>query len=67
VGCIYSIFLRIGRIRYATEFVHPTGCANGRPNCLRLMDGWNYTVRLNQPQPEILDGSWTFPAVERVT
>jgi hypothetical protein len=30
------------------------------------MDGWNYTVRLYQPQPEILDGSWTFPAVEAV-
>lgn len=26
--------------------VHLGGCADGRPNCLRLMDGWNYTVRL---------------------
>ncbi|MGZ4308872.1 MAG: DUF1254 domain-containing protein [Gaiellaceae bacterium] len=47
--------------------VHLGGCADGRPNCLRLMDGWNYTVRLYQPQPEILDGSWAFPAVEPVT
>jgi hypothetical protein len=46
--------------------VHLGGCADGRPNCLHLMDGWNYTVRLYQPQPEILDGSWTFPAVEAV-
>jgi hypothetical protein len=30
------------------------------------MDGWNYTVRLYQPRPEILDGTWTFPAVEPV-
>jgi hypothetical protein len=46
--------------------VHVGGCGDGRPNCLRLMDGWNYTVRLYQPRPEILDGSWTFPAVEPV-
>lgn len=32
-----------------------------RPNCLPLMDGWNYTVRLYRPRPEILDGTWTFP------
>ena len=25
------------------------------------MDGWNYTVRLYRPHPEILDGSWKFP------
>jgi hypothetical protein len=46
--------------------VHLGGCADGRPNCLRLMDGWNYTVRLYRPRPEILDGSWSFPAVEPV-
>ena len=43
------------------------GSGNGRPNRLHLMDGWNYTVRLYQPRPEILDGSWTFPPVERLT
>jgi hypothetical protein len=32
-----------------------------RPNCLPLTDGWNYTVRLYRPRPEILDGSWVFP------
>jgi hypothetical protein len=47
--------------------VHLGGCGDGRANCLRLMDGWNYTVRLYQPRPEILDGSWTFPAVEHMT
>ena len=31
------------------------------PNCVPLTDGWNYTVRLYRPRPEILDGSWTFP------
>jgi hypothetical protein len=39
------------------------GCADDRPNCLALMDGWNYIVRLYRPRAAILDGSWTFPAV----
>jgi hypothetical protein len=47
--------------------LHLGDCANGSPNFLRLMDGWNYTVRLYRPRPEILDGSWTFPAAEPVT
>ena len=44
--------------------VHLGGCADGRPNCLALMDGWNYTVRLYQPRAEVLDGTWSFPAVQ---
>lgn len=44
--------------------VHFGGCNDGRVNCLPVMDGWNYIVRLYQPGPEILDGSWTFPDVE---
>jgi hypothetical protein len=44
--------------------VHFGGCDDGRVNCLPIMDGWNYVVRLYQPGPEILDGSWTFPAVQ---
>ena len=37
------------------------GCSDGRANCLRLIDGWNYTVRLYRPRHEVLDGRWTFP------
>ena len=37
------------------------GCADDRPNCLPIVDGWNYAVRLYRPRPEIVDGSWTFP------
>jgi hypothetical protein len=44
--------------------VHFGGCDDDRPNCLPIMDGWNYTVRLYRPRPEVLDGSWTFPAIE---
>jgi len=40
------------------------GCGDSRPNCLPIMDGWNYTIRLYRPRPEVLDGSWTFPAIE---
>lgn len=46
--------------------VHFGGCKDGRSNCLPLMEGWNYTVRMYQPAPEILDGSWIFPAIQPV-
>ena len=39
------------------------GCDGDRPNCLPIMEGWNYAVRLYQPRTEILDGSWKFPKV----
>lgn len=38
------------------------GCDGKIPNCLPIMTGWNYTVRLYRPQAPILDGSWEFPA-----
>lgn len=44
--------------------IHFGGCGDGRPNCLPIMDGWNYTVRFYRPRAEILDGTWTFPSVE---
>jgi hypothetical protein len=28
------------------------------PNCLPIMPGWNYMVRLYRPRMEILDGTW---------
>ncbi len=37
------------------------GCDGTIPNCLPIMKGWNYTVRLYRPRAEILDGSWAFP------
>ena len=42
------------------------GCEEGVRNCLPITPGWNYTVRLYRPRPEILDGSWTFPAATPV-
>jgi hypothetical protein len=40
------------------------GGDDDRPNLLPITEGWNYTVRMYRPRPEILDGSWTFPAIE---
>jgi hypothetical protein len=37
------------------------GCDGEIPNCLPIMKGWNYTMRLFRPRPEILNGAWRFP------
>lgn len=42
------------------------GCDGKIPNCLPIVKGWNYTVRLYRPRPEILDGTWTFPEAKPV-
>ena len=33
------------------------------PNVLPLTQGWNYLVRLYRPRPDVLDGTWSFPAL----
>jgi hypothetical protein len=33
------------------------GCDGKIPNCVPIMNGWNYTVRLYRPRAEILNGS----------
>jgi hypothetical protein len=43
------------------------GCGSDVANCLAIMLGWNYTIRLYRPRKAILDGSWTFPAAEPVS
>jgi hypothetical protein len=42
------------------------GCDGKIPNCLPIMKGWNYTVRLYRPRAEILSGAWKFPAAQPV-
>jgi hypothetical protein len=37
------------------------GCKAGIPNCLPIVSGWNYMVRLYRPRQQILDGMWKFP------
>lgn len=40
------------------------GCTSSTVNCLPITDGWNYMVRLYQPQESILNGSWKFPVAQ---
>jgi hypothetical protein len=40
------------------------GCDGKIPNCLPIMEGWNYTVRMYRPRPEILSGKWKFPEAQ---
>ena len=34
------------------------------PNCIPIMPGWNYLVRMYRPRKEILDGTWKFPEAQ---
>jgi hypothetical protein len=43
------------------------GCDGKAANCLPIMPGWNYMVRLYRPRPEILNGAWTFPEAQPVS
>lgn len=42
------------------------GCQKAAPNCLPIVAGWNYTVRLYRPREAILDGTWKFPEAQPV-
>jgi len=42
------------------------GCDGKISNCLPIMPGWNYTVRLYRPREEILNGGWKFPDAQPV-
>lgn len=37
------------------------GCTASTENCLPIMKGWNYAVRMYEPGKAIADGSWKFP------
>ncbi|MGB3284914.1 DUF1254 domain-containing protein [Mycolicibacter algericus] len=40
------------------------GCSAEVVNCLPVTPGWNYLVRLYQPEQEILSGKWVFPEAQ---
>ncbi len=42
------------------------GCDSKSVNCLPIMPGWNYMVRLYRPRPEVLSGKWKFPEAQLV-
>jgi hypothetical protein len=35
-------------------------------NCIPVVPGWSYVVRLYRPRPEVLSYAWTFPVAEPV-
>ncbi|MEZ5462029.1 DUF1214 domain-containing protein [Dokdonella sp.] len=37
------------------------GCTTSIENCLPIMQGWNYLVRMYRPDQQIIDGKWVFP------
>ena len=37
------------------------GCDGKIPNCIPIVKGWNYAVRLYRPRAEIQSGKWKFP------
>jgi hypothetical protein len=41
------------------------GDASKTSNCLPIMPGWNYIVRLYRPGPEILNGTYKFPEAQK--
>jgi hypothetical protein len=43
------------------------GCGGKIENCLPIVKGWNYTVRLFRPRAEILDRTWQFPEAQPVS
>lgn len=43
------------------------GCSDTTRNCLPIMPGWNYIVRLYRPRKEVLDGTFKFPEAQPVS
>jgi hypothetical protein len=40
------------------------GCDGKVANCLPVVPGWNYMVRLYRPRAEVLNGTWKFPEAQ---
>ena len=40
------------------------GCDDKTSNCIPIIPGWNYWVRLYRPRPEILNDKWKFPEAQ---
>lgn len=42
------------------------GCDANVANCLPIVEGWNYTVRMYRPRHDVLSGKYKFPAPQPV-
>ncbi len=58
---IYSINSKTAKRTADGSATIQFGDCKGGDNCLEIMDGWNYAVRMYKPQESILNGSWKFP------
>jgi hypothetical protein len=43
------------------------GCDASSVNCLPIIAGWNYTVRLYRPRQALLNGTWKLPEAQPVS
>jgi hypothetical protein len=43
------------------------GCEAEATNCLPIVPGWNYTVRLYRPRRALIDDTWKFPKARPVS
>ena len=62
----YSVNSVSGKPNADGSFTIHLGGDNSSVNFLPISEGWNYVVRMYQPRKEVLDGSWTFPEVEKI-
>lgn len=54
----------VRRLVDASSTIQFGGCDGKVPNCIPIVNGWNYTVRLYRPRAEILSGKWKFPEAQ---
>jgi hypothetical protein len=67
----HGIATRLPQIKASETAVSAKGarklhCAGSVANCIPVVKGWNYTVRLYRARQEIVDGRWKFPEPEPV-
>ncbi|MUL03185.1 DUF1214 domain-containing protein [Aliivibrio fischeri] len=41
-------------------------CTPDKRNCLPITNGWNYLVRMYEPQAKVISGEWRFPELTKV-
>ena len=58
---VYSLNSKTVKRRTDGSATIQFGECTGVDNCLEIMDGWNYAIRMYKPQESILNGSWKFP------
>lgn len=58
---VYSLNSKTAVRNYDGSTTIQFGDCQGVSNCLEIMDGWNYAIRIYEPDESILTGKWKFP------